>query len=384
MEASERCSNLSLFQPMISKFSKPKDALNELAKKVPSTDSLTRLPKVKLRKKSKQRLNRWAIVVGYMVILIGVGGFVYSNRSASQTIRSSTLHSAIASADSQQNPLDQLSSAQIALTAAQMAKMPEIKSVRSQADSDSILLASPPSEATVIAKPMIVPTVQKSKQGIIRYTAQAGDSIPSIAAKYGLNADSIRWSNNISGNNVAAGTKLAIPPVNGIVYTVVAGDTPAKLAAKYKADEGQIVSYNDAELSGLTVGDQIIIPNGQKAAPAITLAVFTASYGGNGYDYGYCTYYVASRLNVPNNWGNANTWDNYAAASGWTVSSTPRAGAVAQTDAGWLGHVAVVEAVSPDGSMYKYSDMNGLAGWGRVGYSDWTPVGTRFQHFIYQ
>jgi surface antigen len=85
---------------------------------------------------------------------------------------------------------------------------------------------------------------------------------------------------------------------------------------------------------------------------------------------------------VPNNWGNANTWDNYAALSGWTVSSVPRAGAIAQSDAGWEGHVAYVEAVSPDGTQMKYSDMNGLAGWGRVGYSDWVPA-NRFPHYIY-
>jgi surface antigen len=91
---------------------------------------------------------------------------------------------------------------------------------------------------------------------------------------------------------------------------------------------------------------------------------------------------VHSRVSVPTNWGNANTWDNYARLSGWTVSSTPVAGAVAQTDRGGLGHVAVVEAVSADGTMMKYSDMNGLAGWGRVGYSGWVPIST-FQHYIY-
>jgi surface antigen len=96
--------------------------------------------------------------------------------------------------------------------------------------------------------------------------------------------------------------------------------------------------------------------------------------GGNLYTYGYCTWYVANKVAVPSNWGNANTWDNRAALSGWVVSPIPRAGAVAQTDRGSEGHVAYVEAVSEDGTMIKYSDMNGLAGWGRVGYSDWVPA----------
>jgi hypothetical protein len=49
----------------------------------------------------------------------------------------------------------------------------------------------------------------------------------------------------------------------------------------------------------------------------------------------------------------------------------------------YLGHVAVVEAVSEDGTMMKYSDMNGIAGWGRVGYSDWVPI-SFYQHYIYR
>lgn len=377
---------MEVFKIPLPKIRRPLVSISDIVKKVPSVDSLPSLPKKpklkKLNRQSRRRLTHWGLVVGNVGLLLGIGLFILTNRSASQTIRSGTVNSAIATTNSVQSPLDQLSAAQIALTAAQMAQLPEIKAVRSQADSDSILLAQTPSDTTILAKPQIVPTVQKSKQGIINYVAQAGDTIQSIADKHGVSTDSVRWSNNLSGISMAAGTKLAIPPVNGIVYSVKAGDTPASLAAKYRADESQIISYNDAELNGLSVGDQIIIPNGTKAAP-LTYGVFVASYGGNGYDFGYCTYYVASKIAVPNNWGNANTWDNYAAASGWTVSTLPRPGAIAQNDGGWLGHVGIVDTVSADGTMIKYSDMNGLAGWGRVGSSDWVPV-SKFQHYIYQ
>ena len=42
---------------------------------------------------------------------------------------------------------------------------------------------------------------------------------------------------------------------------------------------------------------------------------------------------------------------------------------------------AVVDAVSSDGSEIQIRDMNGIAGWDRVGYSAWIPA-TTFQHFI--
>ena len=56
------------------------------------------------------------------------------------------------------------------------------------------------------------------------------------------------------------------------------------------------------------------------------------------------------------NWGNANTWDNNARAAGYAVNSTPAVGALAQTDAGPFGHVAVVEAI--EGSNVVVSEMN--------------------------
>ena len=49
------------------------------------------------------------------------------------------------------------------------------------------------------------------------------------------------------------------------------------------------------------------------------------------------------------------------------MSGTPTAGAIFQTPAGWAGHVGIVEEVYDNGTM-KVSDMNGFAGFGRVGY----------------
>lgn len=340
----------------------------------------------KLKKRTRRKLNRWGLVIGNVILLLLVSVFVLANRSASQTVRRSTLSSPIGTASSSVNPLDQLSSAQIALTAAQAAHMPELTAVKNQADSDSLTLNVVPNDTIVLAKPQIVATALKSKQDIRHYTTVAGDTLSNLSDKFGVSANSIKWSNKLTGTNLPVGTQLVIPPVNGVVYTVKAGDTPASLASRYQANADLIISYNDAEITGLKPGDQIIIPNGQVAAPVVSYGYFVATYaafgGANGYDYGYCTWYVATRVAVPTNWGNANTWDNYAALSGWTVSSVPRAGAIAQSDYGFLGHVAYVEAVSADGTMIKYSDMNGLAGWGRVGYSDWVPA-SHFPHYIY-
>jgi surface antigen len=295
------------------------------------------------------------------------------------------------------NPLDQLSSADIALTVAQMANLPEATPINNQADSQAAELAMSATNNNVVAKPQVVATALKSRANITTYVAQSGDTIASIAAKYDITTNSILWSNGLRANTVTPGQKLVIPPVTGIVYTVQAGDTAQSLAQKYSANEAQIIAYNDAEIGGFQVGEQILIPNGTQTVTSATAVAASSSgsgasfpwggdspvYGANGYDYGYCTWFVASQISVPNNWGNASSWAYYAAHSGWNVSSTPTVGSIAQTPyaAGGEGHVAIVTAVSADGSQIKYEDMNGLAGWGRVGYSGMVPAST-FVNYI--
>jgi surface antigen len=291
------------------------------------------------------------------------------------------------------NPLDQVSSADIALTVARMNSLPETTAINNQAQSQVADMAITSTDNSVTVKPEVVATALKSRADIHTYVFQAGDTIPNLATRFGITSDSIRWSNDVSGDTVPVGTKLLIPPVTGIIYTVKAGDTADSLAARYGANKEQILAYNDGEISGLKVGEQIIIPSATQPSNATTAAAIATAafpwgsgplYGYNGYDYGYCTWYVATQVNVPANWGNASTWAYYARLSGWNVGHTPTVGAIGQmgSEVAWgEGHVAVVDAVSPDGTKIKYRDMNGLAGWGRVGQSGWVPA-NRFDNYI--
>ena len=355
-----------------------------------------------LRKTMRRRLVRTGFLVSNLVVLVAIVGFVVQNPRTGGT---KSVASAVSNAPAA-NPLDQLSSADIALTIARMNSLPESTAITSQAISQSVELTQAPSTNNVVAKPQVVATALKSRADIKSYTTQSGDTLTSLATKFGVTSDSIRWSNSLgAGDAVILNQKLSIPPVTGIVYTVVAGDTVDSVANKYKASSEKITAFNDAEIGGLKPGEQIIVPDGivvpVVSAPAYVAKSASSSYGStaavsfpfgggplygsNGYDFGYCTWYVANRIAVPSNWGNAYTWDNLAPQSGWTVSSVPQVGSVAQTDSGGggLGHVAVVEAVSDDGTMVKYSDMNGIAGFGRVGYSDWVAT-SHFQHYIYR
>lgn len=355
---------------------------------------LTRTSK-RLRKKA---VRNSILGVNLLALFVVLAFFVHDSTSA-QVNNQAVVVNGDSNSSVQANPLDQLSSAQIAVQVARMTGIYEETSVTNLADSESATINVVPSDNQVISEPTVIATGSnaKSNQDIVKYVTQPGDTISSLAIKYGVTSNSIMWSNGLSGNDLTAGTTLYIPPVNGIVYTVKAGDTTASLAQAYNANSADITAFNNAEISGLQPGEQIVIPNGSSDTTTVETEGgsglgsanytygYTPTYGANGYDYGYCTWYVASQIPVPSNWGNASSWATYAALSGWTVSPLPSVGAIAQTPfaAGGQGHVAIVTAVSPDGSSVYIKDMNNYGdggGFGRVG-GGWVPA-SEFPNYI--
>ena len=324
------------------------------------------------RKTVRRRVIRWSLLGINLIALAVILAFVLQDPHDDQTVKSTGLSSATA-AEAVVNPVDQLSSANIALTVARMNSLPETTAISNQAQSEAADLAIVASSDSVLSKPQVVNTALKSKADIQTYVVQSGDTVASLATKFGVTSDSIRWSNGLNGNVLAAGTKLVIPPVNGIVYIVKSGDTPDSLATKFKASKDQIIAYNDAELTGLKVGDQIIIPNGsQVVASSRSYASYgfpwgsSPIYGYNGYDYGYCTWWVANRRiqvgkPLPSNLGNASSWGYLARLAGLPTGHTPAVYAAAVTSTRGEGHVVFVEAVNADGSIL-ISEMNHL-GW---------------------
>lgn len=108
---------------------------------------------------------------------------------------------------------------------------------------------------------------------------------------------------------------------------------------------------------------------------------------GNTYAWGNCTYWAfAMRLwagyPIPTTWGNANTWDDRAAADGYIVNRTPAVGAVYQTDEGDYGHVAYVIAVNDKNGEWTISEMN-YAGLNIVGTRTFSKDYAAYYKFIH-
>ena len=237
-----------------------------------------------------------------------------------------------------------------------------------------------------IEKPSVV-NVGHLAVGVVEYTVQPGDTIAKIAEKYastGVTETMIRWSNAFKASHEPnAGDKIYVPSRAGFVHVVKNNETIASIANTYRSTVEEIITVNSLELTeSVEPGMRILIPNGElpeterpdyvapvvrRYTPSPYSYSYTAQYAkGNRYAYGWCTWYAWNqRPDLPSNMGNARNWGSAARGAGFPVDGSPRAGDVFSNSAGYYGHVGYVTGVS--GDTISICDMNGIAGWGRVG-----------------
>lgn len=366
-----------------------------IARDYQSTVSQTTALVKRTTRRNKRRLVRYGLIIGNVLIVGALAIFMLSNQSTGQSVKTTALNSSVGTVDVQ-NPLDQLGGADIAVHVARMAGLEEATTVVNQADDVATELYITESSNQVVAKPQVISSTIKSKSDIQKYVAVSGDTVSTLATRFGVTSETIKWSNGLTGDSIGVGTQLWISPVNGILHVVKAGDTPDNLAQKFRANKDQIIAFNDAEIAGLKVGDRIVIPEGSIAPTNTSRAAYggggfafgsAAQYGSNGYTYGWCTWHAANRRAqigrpIPSNLGNAISWASRARLAGLGVGPQPAAGAVIyHRNLGGLGHVAFVESVNGDGTL-TVSDMN-YPSWGRVTYRTVPPSEFGNYLFIY-
>jgi len=100
------------------------------------------------------------------------------------------------------------------------------------------------------------------------YTVKNGDTLSSIAAKFDVSIDSVKWANpSINWQRVRPGVVVSVPPVTGVVYKVKPGDTVYSIAKKMQTDPQGIVDFPmntflDDETFALVAGQTLIVPDG--------------------------------------------------------------------------------------------------------------------------
>ena len=96
-----------------------------------------------------------------------------------------------------------------------------------------------------------------------------GDSLYSIASRYGITVNELKAANNLSSNLINVGQRLVIPvsvpsvtpPGDYTVYTVKSGDTLYSIASRYGVSVNDIIDFNQLTSTGLVIGQQLLIPS---------------------------------------------------------------------------------------------------------------------------
>lgn len=140
---------------------------------------------------------------------------------------------------------------------------PTVKLNSPTSDYSTIMLASLSLEdlstTTVIS--------DKPRFDILDYEVERGDTLSSIAEKFGISVDTIKWANSLKTEKLIEDQMLRIPPVTGIVHKVGAGDTVYSLAKKYKSEPQKVVNFPandfaDLDTFALNIGQIVFIPDG--------------------------------------------------------------------------------------------------------------------------
>lgn len=130
---------------------------------------------------------------------------------------------------------------------------------------------------SALSKPIIFPgqTIGGTRDKIITYEVQPGDSLGTIAQKFQISIATILWENNLGLNSyLHPNDKLKILPVSGLTHVIKKGNTIKKIATLYGATADAIIKFNKLKADGsdLVIGEKILIPNGVKQPSRSTVA----------------------------------------------------------------------------------------------------------------
>jgi len=160
----------------------------------------------------------------------------------------------------------------------------------------------------------------EANKEIAEYVVKSGDTLGSIAGKFGISLNTILWANSLNSKSVLKiGQKLVIMPVTGAMHIVRQGDTISQIAEIYKAKSDEIVEFNElVDEEKIFAGDFLIVPNGTKPKSLSSYATVPLSQ----------SYFIApipspARVTQGLHWFNAIDFSNgkcnepvYAAAGG--------------------------------------------------------------------
>ncbi|HJN61999.1 MAG TPA: LysM peptidoglycan-binding domain-containing protein [Candidatus Parcubacteria bacterium] len=148
---------------------------------------------------------------------------------------------------------------------------------------NSLAAASPPITVTPQILGAIVGGVEWEdiQREVVEYIVEPGDNLWSIADRFNVSVNTIRWANDLNSDFLQVNQKLVILPITGVIHHVQKGDTISGISKTYKVETDEVVAFNGLSTKGdIFIGDILIVPGGimpPKYSPA-TYAPLASSY----------------------------------------------------------------------------------------------------------
>ena len=191
----------------------------------------------------------------------------------------------------------------------------------------------------------IIPT----REGVLIYKVQRGDTLSRIAASFGISMNTILWANqNLKSGSLRLGEELVVLPVSGVLHEIGEGETLDSIADLYSVSVQRIIAVNPQLASAaLSVGRTLVIPD-TKPLRAENLSSLTALPNLAGY------------FSIPTtgwNWGQLHLYNavDIANACGTPIYAAAE-GLVIESRGGWnggYGNYILIE--HPNGTQTRYA-----------------------------
>ena len=123
------------------------------------------------------------------------------------------------------------------------------------------------------------------------YTVKSGDTLWSIAKKFGIRVSDLKEQNGLTNSMLSIGQSLIIPikentNIENNFYIVKPGDTLYKISTEYDTTPNELIKINNLTNTTLSIGQKLIIPNNN-----ININTYTVNKGDTLYN-------IAKKLNI--------------------------------------------------------------------------------------